>query len=64
MYVRYQESLRNPNNPYMKNHFMNRKLKPITDDIFSQMPSQTDNTYDYDSFCVPDDQVSFHESKS
>ena len=32
---------------------MNRKLKPITDDIFSQMPEQ-DDSYVVDSFCVSD----------
>ncbi len=33
-----------------------RPLRPITDDIFSQMPTQ-DLTYALDSFVVPDDQV-------
>ena len=41
--------------------WMNRPLPPITDDIFSQMPSQQDS-YIMDSFCVADDHVSFGNS--
>ncbi|CAF0760948.1 unnamed protein product [Brachionus calyciflorus] len=62
MYLRYQKSVRDAENNRLP-HFMTRKLRPITDDIFSQMPTQ-DTTYDYDSFCVPDDHVSIYEKKS
>ena len=61
MYLKYQQSLNQKNNPYLQNHFMNRKLKPITDDLFSQMPVQ-DNSYAYDSFVVSDDHVSIYKS--
>ncbi|RNA42362.1 Fanconi anemia group M isoform X1, partial [Brachionus plicatilis] len=61
MYLKYQKSLRDAerNRP----SYLTRKLPPVTDDIFSQMPTQ-DSWYAYDSFCVPDDQVSFNEKKS
>lgn len=61
MYLKYQKSLKDAemNRP----SYLTRKLPPITDDIFSQIPSQ-DSWYAYDSFCVPDDQISFHEKKS
>ena len=39
-----------------------RPLRPITDDIFSQMPTQ-DLTYALDSFVVPDDHVSIQSNK-
>ncbi len=39
-----------------------RSLRPITDDIFSQMPTQ-DITYALDSFVVPDDQLSIKSNK-
>ena len=62
MFAQYQKSLRDPNNPYMANHWMNRKLKPITAEIFSQMPTE-DTSYALDSFCVADDHVSVNKSK-
>jgi len=34
--------------------WMNRKMKPITDSIFSQMPDGEDDSYLHDSFCVSD----------
>lgn len=60
MYLRYQESLKDAEN--RKPSYLTRKLKPITDDIFSQMPTQ-DTSYAYDSFCVPDDHISIYEKK-
>ena len=35
-----------------------RQLRPITEDLFSQMPTQ-DASYEYDSFVVDDHHVSF-----
>lgn len=54
----YQKSVRNAANNH-KPSFLNRPLPPITADIFSQMPSQDDDAYLYDSFVVSDDHVSF-----
>lgn len=53
----YQKSVQNmaANN---KPSYLNRPMRPITDDIFSQMPSQ-DLSYMHDSFVVSDDHVSF-----
>jgi hypothetical protein len=49
MLAKYRESLKNP--------IMNiRKLRPITDDIFSQAP-ETDDSYELGSFCVSDNSV-------
>jgi hypothetical protein len=60
MYLKYQQSLKD--NPYMAKNHINRKLRPITDDIFSQMPVQ-DTSYAMDSFCVPDNHASIYESE-
>ena len=58
--AKYRESLKSPND-WRKNIY-NRKLKPISDEIFSQMPEQ-DETYEHDSFVVADDYVSFVDKK-
>lgn len=42
-------------------HFMNRKLAPITDDIFSQAPQQ-DSSYLLDSFVVADDETLYESN--
>ena len=55
MYAVYQKSLKNREH---NNHYLNRPLRPITDDIFSQMPTQ-DTSYGMDSFVVADDHISF-----
>jgi hypothetical protein len=39
-------------------HRPHRQLRPITEDLFSQMPEQ-DASYEYDSFVVDDNHVSF-----
>ena len=39
--------------------YLNRELPPITDDIFSQMPTQ-DTSYALDSFVVSDSHVSVY----
>ena len=50
----YRKSIKNV--PITKS-YLNRELPPITDDIFSQAPSQTQpSQYVYDSFCVPEDE--------
>lgn len=54
MLYKYQESIKNAQNE--KPYFLTRKLAPITDDIFSQAPQQ-DNSYQYDSFVVQDDEI-------
>ncbi len=57
MHINYLRSL----NRIEENQFgKSRKLRPITDDIFSQMPTQ-DTSYVYDSFVVNDDEISFSE---
>ena len=52
MYLRYQQSLRQKE---VHKPWMNRKLAPITADIFSQMPTNdSSDEYMHDSFCVSD----------
>ena len=52
--IRYHRSQMNKLQP---KSYLNRELPPITDDIFSQMPTQ-DTSYALDSFVVSDDHVS------
>lgn len=47
MLGKYRESLKNP-------IMRTRKLRPITDSIYSQAP-ETDESYELDSFCVSDE---------
>ena len=56
MYLRYQQSLRQKE---VHKPWMNRKLAPITADIFSQMPTNdSSDEYIHDSFCVSDSYLS------
>lgn len=57
----YQKSVRN--GATNKPSYLNRPLPPITDDIFSQMPTQ-DTSYMLDSFVVSDEHVSFQSKFS
>lgn len=56
MYGVYQKSIKNREH---NNHYLNRPLRPVTDDLFSQMPTQ-DTSYAMDSFVVADDHVSIY----
>lgn len=48
----YHKSLKNVQ---FTKEYLNRPMRPITDDIFSQAISQTEpSQYVYDSFCVPE----------
>jgi hypothetical protein len=61
MIHKYQQSLKNAQNENPR--YLTRKLAPITDDIFSQVPIQ-DTSYQYDSFVVKDDEEEMvYESK-
>jgi hypothetical protein len=61
MLHKYQQSIKNARNEKQP-YFLTRKLAPITDDIFSQVPVQ-DSSYLLDSFVVADDEI-VYESKN
>jgi hypothetical protein len=53
MLAKYYQGLRKPSPK------LSRQLRPITDEIFSQMPTQ-DTSYVLDSFVIADDQISIY----